>query len=193
MRVVAGSLKGRRLVAPKTQTTRPTTDRVREAVFSVLTSAAGPELGGGPVLDAFAGSGALGLEALSRGAGPVVLVERDPEALAALKTNVATLGVENRTRVVVGDVFSLARRGIGGGPFALILLDPPYTLDPTIVADMLAALVRTDSVARGCFVVWEHSVRSPVVWPEGYVPRTEKHYGATGVDFGVYEGGVTQQ
>jgi len=189
MRVVAGSLRGRRLVAPKTRSTRPTTDRVREALFSVLTSLAGADLGGGPVLDAFAGSGALGIEAFSRGAHPVILVERDRSAREALKANVENLGLGGETRIVDADVFSLARRGVGGGPFALILLDPPYTLDPTTVADLLVALVRTGSIAVGCRVVWEHSEQTPVEWPDGFAALTTKRYGTTGVDFGVYEGG----
>lgn len=189
MRIVAGELRGRRIAAPRGETTRPTTDRVRESLFSTLTSLAGPDLGGGPTLDAFAGSGALGLEALSRGAGPVTFVERDRGALSALRDNVASLGVGDRTTVRQGDAFSLAGRR-ADSRFALILLDPPYTLDPVLTRGLLDALARSGSVADGALVSWEHAADDEPEWPTGYEPVVAKRYGTSAIDIARFTGGV---
>jgi 16S rRNA (guanine966-N2)-methyltransferase len=124
MRVVAGELRGRRLVAPAGETTRPTTDKVRQAVFNSLESMG--IVDGAEVLDLFAGSGAMGIEALSRGAAHCTFVERERSAVAALRENIARLGLAGRTTVVVADVWSwpgLAR------PVDLAIVDPPYTFD----------------------------------------------------------------
>ncbi|MEX2467573.1 MAG: 16S rRNA (guanine(966)-N(2))-methyltransferase RsmD [Gemmatimonadota bacterium] len=120
MRIIAGRWGGRRLKAPKGKAVRPTTDRVREAWMS----AAGPELPEARVLDLFAGSGALGLEALSRGAAEVVFVERARDALTALRENVATLGAEEGVTVVSDDVFRFLDRV--PTPFDVAFADPPY-------------------------------------------------------------------
>ncbi len=181
MRIIAGRLRGRRLAAPRGTLTRPTTDRVREALFSSLTSLTGPDLGGGPVLDGFAGSGALGLEALSRGAAPVVFVERDRSALRVLRGNVAALGVADEVTLVPGDVLSLAGR-LQHGPFSLILLDPPYTLDPAVVADLLGRFARAGVVADRAYVTWEHASGVQAVWPEGYQSVASRTHGATTFD-----------
>jgi 16S rRNA (guanine966-N2)-methyltransferase len=135
MRIVAGAAKGRRLVAPKGTDVRPTADRVKEALFSSLQ----PLLPGARVLDLFAGSGALGLEALSRGAASVTLVERSRPALDALRRNIEAVGLPGRT-------WSPGRRGglagdLPGEPFDLVLLDPPYHLPKAELATLLAALV----------------------------------------------------
>jgi 16S rRNA (guanine966-N2)-methyltransferase len=129
VRVIAGSCRGRRLRAPAGSATRPTADRVREAVFDVLGSLI--DLEGTAVLDLFAGSGALGIEALSRGATRAVFVERRPDALAAVRSNLAALGLEGRARVVRAEALGwLAGAGGGpGGPFDLALCDPPYDFD----------------------------------------------------------------
>jgi 16S rRNA (guanine966-N2)-methyltransferase len=181
MRIVAGRLKGRRLLAPEGVRTRPTAARVRESLFSSLTSLLGHDLGGGPVLDAFAGSGALGLEALSRGAGPVTFIERDRNACAALEANIASLGVGEHSRVVRGDVFSLVERRFPAA-FALILLDPPYTLDAARIKHLLSLLAGTGSVAERAVVCWEHATDVLVEWPIGFEPLVSKRYGSTTVD-----------
>jgi 16S rRNA (guanine966-N2)-methyltransferase len=131
VRVIGGELRGRRLQAPATAATRPTGDRVREAVFDVLGSMG--DLDGLTVLDLFAGSGAMGIEALSRRAGRAVFVDRDPAALAAVRANLAALGLEDRATVVRADALGWlagggARAGGGAGPvpFDLALVDPPY-------------------------------------------------------------------
>ena len=121
MRIVAGEWGGRRIQAPPGRGTRPTTDRVREAWMSTVA----PVLAGARVLDLFAGSGALGLEALSRGAVTATFVEQDAKAIAALKANVEALGAADAVRVVKGDALKYAR-GLGVGSFDLAFAAPPY-------------------------------------------------------------------
>ena len=119
MRIVAGSFKGRRLQAPRGVNTRPTADRVREALFSIL-----GQLDGERVLDLFAGSGALGIEALSRGASEAVFVDSDTRAVAAIRRNLDEIGID--ASVHRRDALAYLR-GAGGGPFDLVFLDPPYS------------------------------------------------------------------
>ncbi|MDP2483287.1 MAG: 16S rRNA (guanine(966)-N(2))-methyltransferase RsmD [Candidatus Palauibacterales bacterium] len=127
LRIIAGEFGGRRIEAPPGRSTRPTREIVREAWFSVI----GDRLPGSRVLDLFAGSGALGLEALSRGAAHVCFVEASPQALAALRRNVRALGVDSRTQVVAGDVFAALGRVArqGSQSWDLVLADPPYGSD----------------------------------------------------------------
>ncbi len=125
MRVVAGSVRGRRLVAPEGPDTRPTSDRVREATFNALASLGA--LDGAEVLDLFAGSGALGIEALSRGAASATFVESRPAAREAIGTNLSTLGLDRAARVVADDAWAFLGREATG--FDLVLLDPPYAFD----------------------------------------------------------------
>ena len=191
MRIVAGQYRGRRLAAPKGDDTRPTTDRVREALFSSLTSYAGPGLGGGSALDAFAGSGALGFEALSRGIERVTFLEREKAALSVLKANAETLGATRSVSIVSGDTSYLAQRGaIPGGPFALLLLDPPYRLDAGEVGQLVAALVARDLLEEDALIVYEHSSGSEAVWPTDVTALASKRYGSTSVDIARYERGA---
>jgi 16S rRNA (guanine(966)-N(2))-methyltransferase RsmD len=123
VRIIAGALKGRRLVTPKGETTRPTADQVRIALMDTLA----PRVPGARVLDLFAGAGGVGLEALSRGAGEVTFVERDARAVAALRQNVETLGVKDAARVRRGDVLrELEALYRAGERFDVVFLDPPY-------------------------------------------------------------------
>lgn len=122
LRIIAGEWRGRRLVAPEGDATRPTADRTREALFSMLVSRLG-SFEGLFVADLFAGSGALGLEALSRGAARALFVEQDPAAIRALRANIASLGAQQRCDVRAGSVLSLARTENAPD---LILMDPPY-------------------------------------------------------------------
>ena len=140
MRIVAGRFGGRRLVVPKDARVRPTADRVREAWMSILAS----ELPGARVADLFAGSGALGLEALSRGAASADFVELAPGSLAALRANVAALGVEDAARVHRADALRFAAR-LSPRAYDLALADPPYTND---AAERLVALFRQCPFAR---------------------------------------------
>jgi 16S rRNA (guanine966-N2)-methyltransferase len=167
MRIVAGRWGGRRLVAPPGRTTRPTSDRVREALFSIL----GP-LGGEEVLDLFAGSGALGLEALSRGAAAVTLVERDRAALTALRANVEGLGAE--VRVIAGDVGRFLRSAEESGDhYDLVFLDPPYRTTVGLGRELSLEPV----LAPGARVVVESDRRSPL---DLHIPLIdERRYGDT--------------
>lgn len=166
MRVVAGDLGGRRLVAPEGTSTRPTTDRVREAVFNSLSSAG--VLEGALVADLFAGSGAIGIEALSRGAARCVFVERDRAALRALHENLDALDLVDRAKVLASDALSVAATIDADIVFA----DPPYDFDAW--ADLLDR-VRAD------LVVAESG--SSVEAPEGWVVTRDKRYGRTRVTF----------
>jgi len=186
MRIVAGAARGRRLVVPAGDVVRPTADRVREALFSSLA----PLLPGAAVLDAFAGSGALGLEARSRGAERVTLIERDRRALTALERNVAAVDLGG-TLVIAGDALRLAAGGaIAGAPFDLVLLDPPYALDEAAVTTLLEDLVA--SLADGATVVLERATAAPEPrWPATLVPQRPRRYGSTTLHRAVRTGAAT--
>ena len=166
MRVVAGTFKGRRLTAPRGTRTRPTADRVREALFSML-----GDVGGARVLDLYAGSGALGIEALSRGADSAVFVERDAQAVAAIERNLAAVGVE--ANLVRQDVVRFLARA--DGAFDLVFCDPPYDSAARLagpLAKRLPALIAED--AR---IVTESDKRNPLVLP--FPLLVERAYGDT--------------
>ena len=173
MRIVAGAARGRRLVAPKGFDVRPTTDRVKEALFSSLQ----PLLPEARVLDLYAGSGGLGLEALSRGASTVTFVERAQPAVTALKRNLETVGLPG-AEVVVGDVAKALRGPVPGGPFDLVLADPPYRLPTAELAAVLSDLVA--QLAPGAVVVLEGAARDGTPpWPPQLLPGTPRRYGDT--------------
>ena len=165
MRVVAGTFGGRRLVAPAGDTTRPTTDKVREAAFNSMVSMG--IVDDAVVVDLFAGSGALGIEALSRGAARCTFVERDRSALVALRTNIGTLGLDDRATVVTSDVMAWvpAVRNVD-----LALIDPPYTFDAW---DRLLGLLHVG-------YAWCESARE-VPAPAGWSTVRAKKYGRTTV------------
>ena len=191
MRIVAGRFRGRVFKAPAGENTRPTTDRVREAVFSAIASIAGSDLGGGTALDAFAGSGALGLEALSRGCSHAVFAEQDRSAASTIRDNITTLGVGGDTSLVTGDVVALAERsGLPHQPYSLLLLDPPYRLDAARVRSLVATLAENGQLEDGAVVVWEHGVRVDVEWPAGFSAHKRKRYGTTEVDIAVFARGA---
>ncbi len=180
-RIVAGRWGGRRLGTPKGDGTRPTSDRVREAMFSSLESELGG-LDGIRVLDLFAGSGALGLEALSRGAEHADLVESDRRAADVIRANVRALGAPgaevHRTsaEAFVGD--------LPAEPYDLVLLDPPYPLGTDEVGVLLTVLVRTGGLVPGGVVVVERSTRTPFTWPEPLTALRDKAYGETRLWYG---------
>jgi 16S rRNA (guanine(966)-N(2))-methyltransferase RsmD len=160
MRITGGLHRSRPLRAPRGSTTRPTSDRVREALFGILASAGAIE--GANVLDLYAGTGALGLEALSRGAARATFVESSRFAIEALKANVAGLGLAASTHIVEGEVERSVRRIASGAPFDVVLADPPWAFvesgeAPRAVLGLLAAgLFSPDA-----WVVLEHSSRTP--------------------------------
>ena len=180
-RIVAGAARGRRLKVPGGSGTRPTSDRVREALFSSLESMLG-SLHGLRVLDLFAGSGALGLEAISRGAGYALLVESDTAAVRTIRTNVAAVGLGEV------DVRAAAARRILADPpdkpFDLVLADPPYAMGVGELADILSALA-AGWLSRDAVVVVERPSRGePVRWPSGLVALRDRRYGETKLWYG---------
>lgn len=181
-RIIGGTAGGRRLKAPAGQRTRPTSDRVREALFSSLDSELG-SLTGLRFLDLYAGSGAVGLEARSRGAGVVTLVEQDRRTAALIQANLSSLGfrrVELLT-AAVGRVLSAPPRA----PYDVVFLDPPYPLAESEVAANLAALVTHGWLAGGALVVVERSSRSPEPdWPAGLATIRSRKYGETTLWYG---------
>jgi 16S rRNA (guanine966-N2)-methyltransferase len=176
-RIIAGTSKGRRLLVPAGALTRPTSDRVREALFSRLEHL--QWLDGTAVLDLFAGSGALGLEAASRGARSVVLVEQAPAALRALRSNVTTLALPDVR--AVGDSVQrfLDSADPGLGPFDLVLADPPYPEPEQRIARVLQAVAER-WLTDDALVVLERSTRSPEpTWPAGLHRTDQRRYGET--------------
>lgn len=176
MRVIAGRAKGHPLRAPEGRRTRPTADRVKEALFSSLQ----PRLPGARVLDLYAGSGALAIEALSRGADAAVLVERNRRALEALRDNLAVCGLADGAGVVADDVTAVLRRGPEplGGPFDLVVADPPYDIDDPELATVLELLPGV--VAAGARITLETDrQRSEPDWPAPLTPGRPRRYGDT--------------
>lgn len=174
--MIAGRLGGRPLTTPEGRTTRPTSDRVREALFSMLDTVRGAE-----VLDLFAGTGALGIEALSRGAERVVFVERDPEALAALAANLDSLGIEReQAEVRRGDAFGALRAARAGEEtYDLVFIDPPYRQARDWEPELSAAL---PSLLRPAGrVVVESDRRSPLELEFGLELERERRYGNTSI------------
>jgi 16S rRNA (guanine966-N2)-methyltransferase len=170
MRIVAGQFGGRRLVAPPGTATRPTSDRVREALFSVL----GPAVREARVLDLFAGSGALGLEALSRGAASAVFVDRSAPAITAIRANLEALGVEADVRRMEART-ALRTASSAGEAYDLIFLDPPYRQATGLGRELSEALPAV--LAPGARVVSESDRRDPL---ELDLPLTdERRYGDT--------------
>ncbi len=206
-RVIAGEARGRRLAVPPGRTTRPTSDRAREGLLSTLTAIRGT-LAGAAVLDLYAGSGAVGLEALSRGAARVVLVEADPRAARVIRENVGIVGLPGAT-VITDRVERVLARGPataagaqgggsgpgGGGPglpgggYDVVFADPPYAAGDSEVARMLALLAEQGWLAPDAVVAVERATRSgPVPWPAGYTPDRSRRYGDATVWYGLAAG-----
>ena len=161
MRIIAGEFGGRKLTPPTNMKTRPTTDRVRESIFSALISRLG-SFESVNVLDAFGGSGALGLEALSRGAQSCCFFEKDVRAAKVLKSNIKSLGLCNqRAKLFTQDIFQAASRGsIAQDAFNLILLDPPYAYLPSQIATLLNDLYSQSLIAQNAVIMYEHASES---------------------------------
>jgi 16S rRNA (guanine966-N2)-methyltransferase len=175
-RVIAGEAGGRRLAVPDGRDTRPTSDRAREGLFATITSIAGP-LDGARVLDLYAGSGAVGLEALSRGAGHVLLVEQGARAVRVIKENIAAIGLPGA--VLVADRVERAlARGPDGDRYDIVFADPPYALADAAVERVLSLLAEGGWLAPGALVIVERATRSgPVSWPDGFTPDRDRRYG----------------
>lgn len=189
MRIVSGEFRGKALVAPPGEATRPTSDRARQAVFNILEHAAwSPGLRDRRVIDLFAGSGALGLEALSRGASFCLFVETDEAARGAIRDNVDNLGgLFGKTRVHRRDATDLGvKPGADGPAFELAFLDPPYAKGLGEAA--LARLADGGWLAPGAVVVFERGVGEPGFEVAGFEPLDVRDYGAARVHFLRYGG-----
>jgi 16S rRNA (guanine966-N2)-methyltransferase len=181
-RIIGGAAGGRRLHTPRGVTTRPTSDRVREALFSAIEAWCG-SLDGLRFLDLYAGSGAVGLEAWSRGAGVVTFVEQDRKTAALIARNAEMLGV-HRSNVAASSV-AAALRKTPSAPYDIAFLDPPYPLSDDEVTAALANLVAGGWLVPGALIVVERSVRGPdLVWPAGLVGERSKKYGETMLWYG---------
>lgn len=179
MRVISGTLKGRRLVAPAGKTTRPTADRIKESVFNIL-SGRFPEK---RVLDLFAGSGALGIEALSRGAACAVFVDQAKSALVSIRRNIRDLKLEDRTRVIQWDILNnLNCLLVTPETFDLVFMDPPY--DTHALEPVLVTLTACKALAPDARIIIEHSIREPLVYPTHKLTLVDqRRFGKTIVSF----------
>ncbi len=192
IRIVGGSLKGRRISTLSGRATRPTSDRVREALFDLL----GARVEGSEVLDLFAGSGALGLEALSRGGVQTVLVESSAAACRIIRKNIERLGLSDRAEVFARDyAVALKKLGRDDRRFDLVLADPPYAaltaFPPPRRRGMEKILCRLDScdtVRAGGIFILEHFIKSgELILPEGWRKLRRLHYGQTALTFYTHE------
>ena len=183
MRIVGGLHKGRRLAAPAGRDTRPTADRAREALFNILAHSPHLDLAGARVVDCFAGSGGLGLEALSRGAAHVTLVEQAASALAALKGNVEALREQSRATILRTDATRLPSAPV---PCGLALLDPPYRMD--LAAPCLSALAAKGWLAPDALCVAEIAADEALSLPPGFRELERRTYGAASFVFVLWEG-----
>jgi len=179
-RVIAGEAGGRRLAVPDGRNTRPTSDRAREGLFATIVSMVG-SLTGTRVLDLYAGSGAVGLEALSRGAEHVLLVESGGRAGRVIRANIEAIGLPG-AEVITDRVERVLARGpalpVNGRRYDIVFADPPYALADREVSGMLAALEDQGWLAPGALVIVERATRSgPVSWPAGFVPDRARRYG----------------
>ena len=186
-RIIAGAHGGRRLAAPAGAQTRPTSDRVREALFSALDTMT--DLSGARFADLYAGSGAVGLEALSRGAVHALLVESDARAARVIRDNIVTLRVGSAARLITARVAQVLATPPEGGPYDVVFADPPYALTDEEVTGVQQALVANGWLAPGAVVVFERSTRTVVrgvslSWVEGITAERSRRYGETTLWYG---------
>ena len=180
MRVVGGSLRGRALAAPKSQSIRPTADRLRESLFNILIHAYDNPIAGARVLDLFAGTGALGIEALSRGAAFALFVDDGAEARALLRENVATLGLGGTSRIFRRDATKLGPAH-PVEPFSLVFLDPPY--GKGLAEQALASARAGGWLTPDTLVVAEEAVKAAFTAPEGFTELERRRYDDTELIF----------
>jgi 16S rRNA (guanine966-N2)-methyltransferase len=188
-RIIAGLAGGRRLATAPGRTTRPTSDRTREGLFSTVASIRG-DLAGAAVLDLYAGSGAVGLEALSRGASDVILVEADARAAQVIRENMASVGLDG-ARLLTEKVQRVLGRGPSGARTRdLVFADPPYATSDDELARMLNTLLAANWLTPGALIVVERSSRSGAPeWPAGYDSERSRRYGEATLWYGLAAGG----
>jgi 16S rRNA (guanine966-N2)-methyltransferase len=186
-RIIAGQARGRRLETPRGSATRPTSDRVREALFSAVESWCG-SLHGLRFLDLYAGSGAVGLEAWSRGAGVVTLVEQDRRTAALISDNARTIGFAKAS--VLGSSVAATLRKPPSAPYDIVFTDPPYPLTEEELQADLDSLVEHGWLVPGALVVVERASRSPEpAWPDGFTDTRAKRYGETTLWYAEFSSG----
>ncbi|GGL10860.1 16S rRNA (guanine(966)-N(2))-methyltransferase RsmD [Mangrovihabitans endophyticus] len=182
-RIIAGVHGGRRLSAPTGSQTRPTADRVREALFSALSSMT--DMSGARFADFYAGSGAVGLEALSRGAAFALLVESDARAARTVRDNIRVLRADAAARLLTGRVEQVLGAPPGGEPFDVVFADPPYALAEDRLTAVQHALVAGGWLADDAVVVIERATRaSPLTWVDGLTADRSRRYGETTLWYG---------
>ncbi len=180
MRIVGGRLRGRALHAPASRAIRPTSERLRESIFDILLHRHEGAVEGARVVDLFAGSGALGIEALSRGADFALFVDNGSEARALLRENMEALALGGLTRIWRADATKLGKAP-AGPPFTLAFLDPPY--DQGLAGPALGALLAGGWLAPGAIVVVEEAAKAAIEAPVGLDLVDERTYGDTGIAF----------
>jgi 16S rRNA (guanine966-N2)-methyltransferase len=180
MRIIAGEFKGRKLLPPERDVTRPITDRVKQSLFDILS----PELEAARVYDCFAGTGSIGLECLSRGAAHVTFFEADRSALAGLKQNIAALGVADRSTLVAGDLFRWFESTGPAGRVDLVFLDPPYRFLRERPDDVrrLAVILAAHHLAKGSSLVFRHDARDALELPP-LTRADQREYGGMVLEF----------
>jgi 16S rRNA (guanine966-N2)-methyltransferase len=180
MRITGGTHRSRALVAPSGDRTRPTSDRVREALFGILASQ--HRVAGANVLDLYAGTGGLAYEALSRGADRATLVDGGRDAIVAAKKNAAALGFDARSLLIGSAVERATSAIVARGPFDLILVDPPYADVPAALR-VLAGLAAAGAFSAGALIVLEHATRDTPLLPSGLTTTDQRRYGDTSLLF----------
>lgn len=180
MRIVAGALRGRVLAAPRSASIRPTSDRTREAVFNVIAHAHADKLEGARVLDLFAGTGALGLEAVSRGASHCLFIEESAEGRGLIRANVEAFGLQGRTKIFRRDATALGSAGTIF-PFDLVFADPPY--GKGLGERALASALAGGWLKPDALVVVEEAAATPFAPPAGLRSLDRRDYGDTSVTF----------
>ena len=183
MRIVGGEARGRKLFAPEGLDTRPTADRVRESLFNILS----PRVRGSRVLDLFAGSGALALEALSRGAFSAVLVDVSAKACQLIKRNIEIVRCEHATKLINAD-WKRALGQIGDG-FDIVFFDPPYRME-TVYAEAAQALLDAGLLNEGAVLVMEHWTKNALLLPAVFEVYDERHYGECAISLVRAQGSV---
>jgi 16S rRNA (guanine966-N2)-methyltransferase len=187
-RIIAGAAGGRRLVTAAGRVTRPTSDRTREGLFATVVSLRGG-LEDAAVLDLYAGSGAVGLEALSRGADDVILVESDQRAAQVIRENLAVVGLPGARLIADKVARVLARGPAGARPRDFVFADPPYALGDAELGSVLTALVDQRWLAPGAVIAVERATRSgQLSWPHGYQPDRSRTYGEATLWYGLATG-----
>jgi 16S rRNA (guanine966-N2)-methyltransferase len=188
-RIIAGSAGGRRLAAVPGRVTRPTSDRAREGLFATVEAVRG-SLAGAAVLDLYAGSGAVGLEALSRGAADVLFVEADAQAARVIRANIAALGLPGARVFNASVTRALAAGPAGERPRDFVFADPPYRADDREIQEMLTSLT-AGWLVPGALVAVERATRSGApTWPAGYEADRSRRYGEATVWYGLAAGAL---